>query len=269
MTKILSWNLLRLTGATCDEVAALIRRERPDLLVMQEATEAIDRLAEEVGGYYHRSLLPGRIHGLAAWSPTPFASAPRVLRLQPGAMFERVCLILSLGAFAVANVHLSHGQVLNRRQLRRIAEALPPRAAVLGDYNLLGPAMLPGFRDVGPREPTPRSLDLVPVGIDGCLVRGMACLGARALGRGGSDHRPIAVYLLPTKLYRSPAVRLRLRTVKLRRVAAQQFRQRGLKLRFQREPAQDPGQDAARRRAVRLVAEHARSPTNPVGPGET
>ena len=262
MTKVLSWNLLRLTGATCAEVAALVRRERPDLLVMQEATEAIDRLAGDVGGFYHRSLLPGRIHGLAAWSPTPFATPPRVLRLQPGAMFERVCLILDMGSFAVANVHLSHGQVLNRRQLRRIADALPPRAAVLGDYNLLGPAMLPGFRDVGPRVPTHRSLDLVPVRIDRCLVRGMACLGARALGRGGSDHRPIAVYLLPAKLYRSPAVRLRLRTVKLRRVAAQR-----LKLGFQRQPAEDSGEDAPHRRAVRLVAEHPRLPGGgPVGP---
>ncbi len=43
----------------------------------------------------------------------------------------------------------SHGQVLNRRQLRRLAEALPPRAAVVGDYNLVGPALLPGFRRRG------------------------------------------------------------------------------------------------------------------------
>ena len=263
MTKILSWNLLRLTGASCAEVAALVRRERPDLLLMQEATQAIDALPAEVGGHYHRSLLPGRIHGVAAWSPTPFASAPEVLRLQPGAMFERVCLILDMGGFAVANVHLSHGQVLNRRQLRRIAERLPPRAAVLGDYNLLGPAMLPGFRDVGPREHTHRSLDLVPVRIDRCLVRGMACLGARALTRGGSDHRPIAVYLAPAKLYRSPGVRLRLRTAKLRRVAVDR-----LKLRFQRQPTENAGKNAPRRRAVRFVAKRTRAPERPVGPGE-
>ena len=56
---------------------------------------------------------------------------------------------LYLEEFAVANVHLSHGQVLNRRQLRVIAQVLPPRAAVLGDYNLLGPALLPGFRVEG------------------------------------------------------------------------------------------------------------------------
>ena len=121
-------------------------------------------------------------------------------------MFDRVCQIVDLGSIAVANVHLSHGQFLNRRQLRRIAKALPHRAAVVGDYNLVGPALLPGFRDVGPREPTHIAGDMVPLRIDRCLVRGRrmpgspgaaaggfgpsadrctaACRGPRALGRG-------------------------------------------------------------------------------------
>jgi endonuclease/exonuclease/phosphatase (EEP) superfamily protein YafD len=195
MTKIISWNLLRLTGASLDDVVRLIGRERPDLLLMQEATAAIDGLPARVGGQYARVPLPGRIHGLAAWSPVPMAGEPRVLRLPPGAMFDRVCQIVDLGGFAVANVHLSHGQVLNRRQLRRIAKALPPRAAVVGDYNLVGPALLPGFRDVGPREHTHVAADVVPLRIDRCLVRGIACLEARALMREASDHRPILMRL--------------------------------------------------------------------------
>src|SRR3954468_21499799 len=36
--KIVSWNLLRRTGAAVDDVAALIAQEKPDLLLMQEAT---------------------------------------------------------------------------------------------------------------------------------------------------------------------------------------------------------------------------------------
>lgn len=195
MIKIISWNLLRLTGASLADVVGLIRRERPDLLLMQEATHAIDGLIEEVGGHYLRSPLPSCIHGLAAWSPVPLSSSPVVLPLPPGRMFDRVCQILDLGEFAVANVHLSHGQVLNRRQLRRIAEALPPRAAVLGDYNLVGPALLRGFRDVGPREPTHIAGDWVPLRIDRCLVRGLACVDTWALTREASDHRPIAVHL--------------------------------------------------------------------------
>jgi endonuclease/exonuclease/phosphatase family metal-dependent hydrolase len=195
MTKIVSWNLLRLTGASLDDVVRLIGRERPDLLLMQEATKAMDGLVGRVGGHYLRSPLPGRIHGLAAWTPVKLRDDPAVLALPPGAMFERVCQIVDLGGFAVANVHLSHGQVLNRRQLRRIAKALPHRAVVMGDYNLLGPALLPGFRDVGPREHTHIAGDVVPLRIDRCLVRGLACLEARALLREASDHRPIVVRL--------------------------------------------------------------------------
>ena len=69
MTKLISWNLLRLTGATLDDVVRLIRREDPDLLLMQEATREMDGLTAHVGGQYQRNLLPGRVHGLAVWSP--------------------------------------------------------------------------------------------------------------------------------------------------------------------------------------------------------
>jgi endonuclease/exonuclease/phosphatase family metal-dependent hydrolase len=195
MTKLVSWNLLRLTGASLDDVARLIEREEPDLLLMQEVTRVMDGLSRRVGGQYLRSPMPGRIHGLGVWSPTPFRRAPLTLPLPAGAMFERVCQIIDIGPFAVANVHLSHGQLLNRRQLRCIAKVLPYRAAVVGDYNLIGPALLPGFRDVGPREHTHVAGDVVPLRIDRCLVRGLACLEASALLRSTSDHRPIVVRL--------------------------------------------------------------------------
>lgn len=224
MTKIISWNLLRLTGASLDDIVRLVHRERPELLLMQEATPEMDGLVSQVGGHYVRTPLPGRIHGLAAWSLTPLRNTPVVLPLPSGAMFDRVCQILDLREFAVANVHLSHGQVLNRRQLRTIAEALPRRAAVLGDYNLVGPALLPGFRDVGPREPTHFAGDLVPLRIDRCLVRGLGCLEARPLLRQASDHRPILVRLDVAAPHRSPRPRGRLRVenwqASLRRVAS-------------------------------------------------
>lgn len=191
--KIISWNLLRLSGASLGDVARLIHRERPDLLLMQEATREMDLLPAEVGGHYVRAPLPRRIHGLAAWSPVPLAGAPAVVSLPAGTLIERVALLLDLGDFAVANVHLSHGQVLNRRQLRRLAQALPARAAVLGDYNLVGPALLSGFLDVGPRRPTHVVGDVVPLRIDRCLVRGLACTEAAVLPRATSDHSPILV----------------------------------------------------------------------------
>ena len=186
--------MLRLTGATIGDVVALAKRERPDLLLMQEATVAMNALPQHLGGFYTRVPLPGRIHGLAVLSPTCHAR-PRVVHLPSGALVDRVCQIIDLPAFSVANVHLSHGQVLNRRQLRYIATHLPYRAAVLGDYNLVGPALLPGFRDVGPREPTHVCADVVPLRLDRCYVRGLVCGQANALDRAGSDHRPIVVRL--------------------------------------------------------------------------
>jgi endonuclease/exonuclease/phosphatase family metal-dependent hydrolase len=192
---IISWNLLHSVGAGVDEVAELILKERPDLLLMQETTMAIDRLPAKIGGFYARDPLPGRLHGLAAWSPVSFRVPPAALVLQSGLIVRRVCQIIEFSDFAVANVHLSHGQVLNRRQLRRIAGILPPRAAILGDCNLVGPPLLPGFHDVGPRVPTHAAGALIPMRLDRCFVRGLAAAGARVMAKGGSDHHPIAITL--------------------------------------------------------------------------
>jgi endonuclease/exonuclease/phosphatase (EEP) superfamily protein YafD len=193
--KIISWNLLRLTGATVDEVAALIKTHSPDLLLMQETTTHIDCLTDLVGGYYHRSPLPGRVHGLAIWSPTPLPHQPLAVPLPSSSTYHRVCQIMHLRLFSIANVHLSHGQVLNRRQLRRIAAQMPPVAAVLGDYNLLGPALLPGFKDVGPRGVTHRAIKIMPFRLDRCLIRNMECTERTILPRPSSDHQPIMVRL--------------------------------------------------------------------------
>ena len=193
--KIVSWNLLRQVGASIDDVIRLIESEQPDLMLMQEATHEIDQLPARIGGHYARSPLPGRIHGVACWSPEQFRTPPVVWALQPGALIRRVFQAVDYGDFSIANVHLSHGQVLNRRQLRLIAERLPARAAVLGDYNLVGPALLPGFHDVGPREPTHRMADMLPIRLDRCLVRGLECLHAEILPHRRSDHHPILVVL--------------------------------------------------------------------------
>ncbi|MEQ4598457.1 MAG: endonuclease/exonuclease/phosphatase family protein [Methylobacteriaceae bacterium] len=199
IAKIVSWNLLRRVGANVAGIAALIERERPDLVLMQEATRDIEALTAKVGGHYAWAQMPGRIHGLAVWSPTPFAVTPKAIALPAGTLFDRVAQVIDLGAFGVANVHLSHGQVLNRRQLRCIEQSLPERAAVIGDYNLVGPPLLPGFHDVGPRLPTHAMARVVPLRLDRCLVRGLACHGRSVLPRGASDHRPIIVHLAPTQ----------------------------------------------------------------------
>jgi endonuclease/exonuclease/phosphatase (EEP) superfamily protein YafD len=193
--KIISWNLLHTTGAGIENVLELIALEQPDLLLMQEATSPIDKLPERIGGAYARIVLPGRAHGLAAWSPLAFQSPAISLPLQRGFIVRRVCQIVDIGPFTVANVHLSHGQVLNRRQLRQIVKILPECAAILGDCNMVGPPWLPGFTDVGARKPTHRSARVIPLRLDRCFVRGLTCLEARTLNRGKSDHRPLLVIL--------------------------------------------------------------------------
>ncbi|MCW6509776.1 endonuclease/exonuclease/phosphatase family protein [Lichenifustis flavocetrariae] len=197
--KIISWNLLRRVGATQADVVDLVEREKPDLLLMQEVTHQIEGLCDKLGGAFAWRTQPGRIHGLAMWSPVPWVNAPTFGPLRRGALLERIGQIIMVGDLGIANVHLSHGQRLNRRQLREIAALLPHRAAVLGDFNLVGPALLPGFRDVGPRGPTHRMIDVLPLRIDRCLVRGLRCDQARILPRRRSDHHPISVTLSPVE----------------------------------------------------------------------
>lgn len=197
--KVISWNLLRLTGAAVEDVATLINIQKPDVLLMQEATRHIEKLPELVGGHFYRLSWLGRIHGLAVWSPTHF---PRPVALSlpasrlPGRLPRRRAQIIQMGDITLANVHLSHGQLLNRRQLARVAAALQGKpSAIIGDYNAVGPIMLPGFADIGPREPTHLSGKVMPVRLDRCLAHGLVCRASAALDFGPSDHRPIRLEL--------------------------------------------------------------------------
>ena len=196
--KVISWNLLRLTGAGVKDVAALIERQRPDLLLLQEATEELKELPSLVGGHFFHEPLDGRIYGLAVWSPQPLPP-PYALRLPvsqvPGRVPPRVAQIVQFGDVAFANVHLSHGQFLNRWQLLHIANALEGPAAIVGDYNAVGPIKLAGFKDIGPRQPTHSPSNIISFRLDRCMARGLRCSHGRVLARGPSDHHPITLDL--------------------------------------------------------------------------
>ncbi len=196
-TKLISWNLLHRDGAKVADVADLIAREQPDALLMQEATADFESLPDLAGGAVSRTPLPGRRHGLAIWTPKPTARPAETFELPKGAIVNRICQVADLGPFAVANVHLSHGQRLNRLQLQFISQHLPPRAAIMGDFNLVGPVLLSGFRDVGMRRHTHRASGLLRLRLDRCLIRDMVCTEALVLSRGTSDHHPILVRLEP------------------------------------------------------------------------
>ncbi len=220
--RIISWNLLRLEGAAVHDVVALLERERPDLLLMQEVTQHMDTLPTLVPGHYHRLPWPGRIHGLAAWSRHHFAT-PQVLPLPasplPGRLPRRRTQIVKVGEITFANVHLSHGQLLNRRQLMRIAGALRGKpSAIIGDYNAVGPSMIPGFDDVGPREPTHFGGDVLPFRLDRCLTHCLTCTFTGTLDFGPSDHRPIVLDLqvATPRVQRRPMQRVRRRLAGIR-----------------------------------------------------
>lgn len=192
---VISWNLLHKGGAEVAEVAGLIAREKPDAVLLQEATIAFEALPDLAGGYVSRTPLPGRRHGLAIWTRRKPVQAAETFELPKGAVVSRIAQVADLGPFAVANVHLSHGQRLNRVQLYYIARRLPPRAAIMGDFNLVGPVLLPEFRDVGLRRHTHRASGLLRLRLDRCLIRDLTCTRAEVLDRGMSDHHPILVTL--------------------------------------------------------------------------
>ena len=219
--KVISWNLLRLTGAAVEDVATLIGIQKPDVLLMQEATRHIEALPSLVGGHFHRLSWLGRIHGLAVWSPEHFPR-PTALSLPasrlPGRLPRRRAQIIQMGDITLANVHLSHGQLLNRRQLARIAAALRGKpSAIIGDYNAVGPVIVPGFADVGPREPTHLSGNVMPVRLDRCLAHGLVCSTVAALDFGPSDHRPIRLELRVADSTQAAAAPSRVRKDRLRR----------------------------------------------------
>ncbi|MBM3522524.1 MAG: endonuclease/exonuclease/phosphatase family protein [Alphaproteobacteria bacterium] len=192
--RVLSWNLLRRVGATCEDVARLIEAQGVDVALLQEATAEIEALPSLVGGAFVRHALPGRIHGPAIWARHGMAR-PRRVPLESRTV-RRHALVAEIAGTSFACVHLSHGQLMCRRQAREASEALATVAAVVaGDFNMVGPLRLPGFREVGPREPTHYANGLVPVRIDRCFVRGLVGRHARALDRGRSDHRPIVLDL--------------------------------------------------------------------------
>lgn len=204
---ILSWNLLWHGGAGLDDICRLIGMHRPDLVLLQEAPAEIDAMPDAVGGTYVRRPMPGRRHGLAAWSLRPFTAAvaalPLATRLDvPVPVWRllgpRLALIVRLDGSEFANVHLDHGQFANRRQIRQLFHSHPQLKAVIGDFNAVGVTSLPGFLDVGPRQVTHRAYGFVPFRLDRCLVRGFYCVRTAALPYGPSDHRPILVELDPT-----------------------------------------------------------------------
>lgn len=207
--RVVSWNLLRRVGARVEDVAALVRSKHPDLLLLQECTEDIVALPSLVGGHFFRHPMQSRIYGLAAWSPHPFpqTSAIRLpASILPGRVPPRLAQIISFHGITFANVHLSHGQFLNRFQLRHIIEQMEGPAAIIGDFNQVGPVGLPGFSDIGPRQRTHRAANIVALRLDRCIARGLVCRASEVLDKGPSDHHPMVLDMAVSGALHQPSM---------------------------------------------------------------
>ena len=199
--RVLSWNVLRRCGATPGEVAAWVHAEAVDLVLLQEADDTFRSLSALLGGEYQGRAFDGGPDGLGAWSRAGLQDV-RWLDLEmpdngPKMRRKRRAMVITANGTKVANVHLSHGQMLARRQFAQAAGAIGEQGAVVGDYNMVGPVWVDGWMDAGPSTWTHLAKGLVPLRLDRCLVRGMQCDAPRALRRGSSDHRPIVFDLIP------------------------------------------------------------------------
>lgn len=197
--RVISWNLLRRVGAGVMDVCKLVKGHQPDLLLLQECTEEITELPSLVGGHFFRHPMQKRIYGLAAWSPHAFPPTSALhlpMSVLPAAVPRRMAQIVKFHDISFANVHLSHGQFLNRFQLHHIAYALEGPAVIMGDFNAVGPIVMPEFRDIGPRQWTHKASNVVSLRLDRCMGREVRCISAAVLDKGPSDHHPILLELV-------------------------------------------------------------------------
>ena len=207
--RVVSWNLLRRVGAGIEDVAKLVKSHHPDLLLLQECTEDVVSLPSLVGGHFFRHPMQSRIYGLAAWSPHPFPASPEIRlpgSILPGRVPPRLAQIITFRGITFANVHLSHGQFLNRFQLRHIIEQMEGPSAIIGDFNAVGPVGLQGFSDIGPRRRTHRAGKIVALRLDRCIARGLICSASEVLDKGPSDHHPMVLDIAVSDAFRTPSL---------------------------------------------------------------
>jgi hypothetical protein len=79
-------------------------------------------------------------------------------------------------------------------------------AAIIGDFNAVGPVGLQGFSDIGPRQKTHRAANLVALRLDRCIARGLVCQASEVLDKGPSDHHPMVLDMAVSGALHTPSV---------------------------------------------------------------
>jgi endonuclease/exonuclease/phosphatase family metal-dependent hydrolase len=153
--------------------------------------------------------MQSRIYGLAAWSPHPFPPSTAIrlpASILPGRVPPRLAQLIRFRGITFANVHLSHGQFLNRFQLRHVMEQMDGPAAIIGDFNAVGPVGFAGFSDIGPRKRTHRAGNIVALRLDRCIARGLVCSASEVLDKGPSDHHPMVLDMAVDAAFHAPTI---------------------------------------------------------------
>jgi exodeoxyribonuclease-3 len=169
--KIVTWNVngVRARGA---EVAALLERERPDVLCLQEIKVALDHLPREIGEVpgYHATW-----HGMKGYSGVAlhvregFATKPPLVSHPPFDHETRIAvaeIASTAGPFVVASIYVPNGGKDFEAKIRFLealtAWAAATRAAgaelvLCGDMNVARAEI-----DVHPKERNPRLTGQLP-----------------------------------------------------------------------------------------------------------
>jgi len=79
-------------------------------------------------------------------------------------------------------------------------------AAIIGDFNAVGPVGFQGFSDIGPRMRTHRAGNIIALRLDRCIARGLVCSASEVLDKGPSDHHPMVLNMAVDANFRTPSL---------------------------------------------------------------
>ena len=102
--------------------------------------------------------------------------------------------------------HVSAWEDAIRHRLAGEVKQLEGPAAIIGDFNAVGPVGFQGFSDIGPRERTHRAGKIIALRLDRCIARGLVCSASEVLDKGPSDHHPMVLDMKVDTAFHTPTL---------------------------------------------------------------